>query len=226
MHGLAISEVFNSIQGEGVLQGLPMTFIRLQGCPYRCTWCDSKYTWPFDWSKQTPIKELVEQARDFNNKWVSVTGGEPLAQKLVWSLFKALHVENFWITCETSGALLIDPNSPVRNWVVDMKCPASGMCPENDLRNLTLARSQDQIKFVIQDRADLDWALSLLEQYRHLWPGPRILFSPVQGVLPADMLVSWLLTERDCLTRARINENWQLSLQQHKVIWPYADRGV
>lgn len=228
---LYISEIFSSIQGEGKYTGVPMTFIRLQGCPLECVWCDSKYTWPFALVDARPgamamtVQDILEQCRRYGNRWVCVTGGEPLSQVLVWELFRALYINTYYVECETSGALKIRHESGI-NWVLDLKCPGSGMEDRNLLSNLDQLTGDDQIKFVVADEVDFMWSLDILTRTKtNRNPQAEVLFSPVQDLLAPRDLVTLMQRERLALLRAQV-PNYRLSLQVHKVIWPEIERGV
>ncbi len=237
---VSISEIYSSIQGEGRNVGLPTTFVRLQGCPYRCSWCDSEYTWPFPREHETPIKDILRQVRDLGNEWVCVTGGEPLAQQGVTTLFNSLLDYEFQVECETSGGYPIYPHACKNNghvgrredsrynprveWVLDLKCPDSGMEHINDYHNILHLRLQDQVKFVIASQSDFNFAMekSIDIGIQLGQDIPTILFSPVWGPCDPAELVEWMLGAGTMVRELGI----RLSLQQHKVIWPNVSKGV
>ena len=222
---LSISEIYTSIQGEGRYTGIPTTFVRLQGCPLRCIWCDSRFTWPFQKVHDTSVDDVIAKVEEFNLRYVCVTGGEPLAQNATEGLFKDLIRNHFKVTCETSGAYPIYGKNYNHfiEWVLDMKCPDSTQEHMNDYENLRRLRGQDQLKFVVSSKNDFDWSVDLLLKYRPF--AGDILFSPVWEKCDIKELVQWLT---DSSERIQIKGmvTPRLSLQIHKVIWPIDQRGV
>lgn len=211
---VALIELYASIQGESTHAGRPCTFVRLAGCPLRCAWCDSDYT--FGKGQKVAISEVVRQALDLGVPLVEVTGGEPLAQKTAPRLCKALCDAGLEVLLETSGALPFAHLDPRVTVIADLKCPASGESARNLWPQLAALRAQDELKIVVADRADFDWALAALHD-KLLNCQAKVLWSPVAGRLaPAD-LAAWLLAAR---------APGRLQLQLHKILWPAAVRGV
>ncbi len=211
---LRVTEIFHSIQGESTFAGQPCVFVRLTGCPLRCTWCDTDYA--FFGGGDASVEEIVETVRQYQCRLVEVTGGEPLAQSATCTLLKALCDARFTVLLETSGAVetaLVDDRVRI---ILDVKCPGSGMTDRMCWPNVDRLRSQDEAKFVIQDRADYDWAKAVVGRYR-LMERCTVLFSPVFGVLDPRRLAEWMLTDRLSI---------RLQLQMHKHIWTPDMRGV
>jgi 7-carboxy-7-deazaguanine synthase len=214
MKTLVINEIFHSIQGESTLAGRPCVFVRLTGCDLRCSWCDTEYA--FYEGRKRPIEELVEEIATYDCNLVEVTGGEPLLQPNVHELIARLLERGKTVMIETGGhrdATTLDPR--VRR-ILDVKTPSSGECGETYEPNFETLRQGDEIKFVISDRQDFEWALRWIETHARATEVP-LLFSPVHGKLdPAD-LAQWMLESG---TPAR------LQLQLHKILWPGVLRGV
>ncbi len=216
MAHMRISEIFYSLQGEGLYSGLPMTFIRLQGCPFRCRWCDSEYTWNPKGGDELSLETVLAKVRDYPTKHVCITGGEPLAQPRDFlALTRALHERGYWQEVETSGGYALPMQAPVDSWVLDIKCPGSGMEAINKYTELARLRDQDQVKFVVATRADFDFAREVLAKHE---TKAAVLFSPVFGETNTTEIAEWL--KEAGLPNAR------LSLQLHKVLWPGVTRGV
>lgn len=211
---MRVTEIFHSVQGESTFAGLPCVFVRLTGCPLRCTWCDTEYA--FWGGTDRSIDDIVDTVRSYGCHLVEVTGGEPLAQPDSCTLLRRLCQEGFMVLLETSGAVdttLVDPSVHI---ILDVKCPGSGMTERMHWPNLERLRSQDEVKFVIQDRSDYEWAKSILDRFQLTTRCP-VLFSPVFGVLNPRQLAEWLLADRLPI---------RLQLQLHKHIWAPDTRGV
>lgn len=190
---LRITEVFVSLQGESSLVGWPTVFIRLTGCPLRCQYCDTTYA--FQGGEWRTIDALLEDAARFGLKHVCVTGGEPLAQKPCLELLARLCEAGYVVSLETSGAIDVGGVDPRVIRVVDVKTPGSKEADRNRWENLALLGPHDQVKFVICDRADYDWARGVVE--RHALAGRlTVLFSPSHGQLPARELADWIVADR------------------------------
>lgn len=195
------------MQGETSRAGLPTVFIRLSGCPLRCRWCDTPYS--FQGGETVPLTSLIRQVADFGVPTVCVTGGEPLAQKNCLPLLSALCDAGYSVSLETSGALDVSQVDPRVSRIVDIKPPESGEEARNRWENLAHLKPTDEIKFVLASRADYDWACEVLKAQRlaHVCP---VLFSPVQGELPPSQLAEWVLADRLPV---------RMQVQLHKVLW-------
>ncbi len=210
---MRVTEIFHSIQGESTFAGLPCVFVRLTGCPLRCTWCDTAYAF-FGGTEQS-VEDILGKVRSYGCPLVEVTGGEPLAQAETTTLLHRLSQE-FTVLLETSGAIDAGSVDPAVHIILDVKCPGSGMTDRMHWPNVERLRPRDEVKFVIQDRIDYDWAKGILQQF-HLTDRCPVLFSPVFGTLDPRQLAEWLLEDR---LAAR------LQLQLHKHIWAPDMRGV
>ena len=211
---MRITEIFHSVQGESTFAGLPCVFVRLTGCPLRCTWCDTEYAFfgGMDWS----IDDILDTVRSYGCRLVEVTGGEPLAQPDTATLLRRLCEEGFTVLLETSGAIDTTKVPPSIRIILDVKCPGSGMTERMYWPNVERLRPQDEAKFVIRDRSDYEWAKTILARF-HLTDRCPVLFSPVFGALDPRQLAEWLLTDRLSI---------RLQLQLHKHIWTPDMRGV
>jgi 7-carboxy-7-deazaguanine synthase len=212
---LRINEIFFSIQGESTWAGCPCVFVRLTGCNLRCRWCDTEYA--FYEGRHLAVAEIVERVRGYGCDLVEVTGGEPLLQKGVHHLFRLLLDGGFTVLVETSGERDLSLVEPRVIKIMDLKCPSSGECARNRLTNLQHLSTRDEVKFVIADRSDFEWAGQIVNQYRLSQRVGAVLMSPVFGMLPPVDLASWILKERLPV---------RMQLQMHKFIWPPDTRGV
>ncbi len=209
---LRVSEIFLSLQGEAATAGLPTVFVRLIGCPLRCVWCDTAYA--FQGGTAQSIEQILAAVAEFGVPVVCVTGGEPLAQKQCLPLLTTLCEAGYEVSLETSGALDVAAVDTRVSRVVDVKCPGSGEVAKNRWENLALLGAKDQLKFVVADRADYDWAVmqlrerGLLQQARET--RPEIWFSPVAGQLDPTALADWIVADRISV---------RLQLQLHKLLW-------
>ena len=204
---LRVSEIFHSLQGEARDVGRPTVFIRLTGCPLRCVWCDTEYA--FHGGEWRDIDEIVALAKTFGAKHVCVTGGEPLAQKRCLDLLRALCDACFEVSLETSGAVDVHDVDPRVTKVMDLKAPGSGEVARNLWSNLDAITKHDQIKFVLADRDDYDWARTVMSE-RELPDRCDILFSPVYGKLAPRDLAEWILADRLPV---------RMQIQLHKMLW-------
>lgn len=204
---LRITEIFYSIQGESRPAGLPTVFIRLTGCPLRCGYCDTEYA--FHGGDQMTFEEITRQVKSYDTPLVCVTGGEPLAQRNCGRLLSLLSEQGYDVSLETSGALDIADIDQRVTIVMDIKTPGSGEAERNRWENLEYLKSGDQLKFVLCDRADYDWARQLVAE-RELAQKFSVLFSPTWGRLPERTLAEWILQDR-------LQVRFQLQL--HKYLW-------
>lgn len=204
---LRLTEIFHSLQGEAARSGLATVFIRLTGCPLRCTWCDTTYS--FTGGSAWEIADILAEVARHPTRHVCVTGGEPLAQKECPALLQALCDAGYDVCLETSGALDISTIDPRVARIMDLKAPASGECERNLWSNLRHLKAGDEIKIIIADRADYDWACQQLTQHRLADLCP-VLLSPAQGSQDARQLAEWIL--QDGLPV-------RLQLQLHKLLW-------
>jgi 7-carboxy-7-deazaguanine synthase len=211
---MRITEIFFSIQGESSYAGLACVFVRLTGCPLRCHWCDTAYA--FYGGTEQSLEDILSEVEQYDCRLVEITGGEPLAQAEVHRLITALADRGYTVLIETSGAMDIAPVDRRAILIMDLKCPGSGMEDRNLWSNIALLKAQDEVKFVLRDRADYDWAVTTDARY-NLNDRQRILFSPVFGELEPQLLAEWILTDRLPV---------RFQLQLHKVIWDPAARGV
>ena len=206
MSTLRINEIFYSIQGESSRIGMPTVFVRLTGCPMRCTYCDTAYA--FHDGQQKEIEEIIQEIKKFETNYVTVTGGEPLAQKNCIDLMNQLCELGYKVSLETGGALDIkDVHSKVKI-ILDVKTPKSNEDKNNFWPNLSNIRTNDEIKFVIQDYEDFSWSMDIIEKYQ--LNQNQILFSPVYNVLANEQLAEWILKHQ---------LNVRLQLQLHKILW-------
>jgi len=204
---LKIFEIFYSLQGESSRVGLPTIFIRLSGCPMRCHYCDTAYA--FQGGVMMDIDEIMETIKKYNTQYVTVTGGEPLAQKEVLSLLKVLADQNYEVSLETGGGISIKEVDPRIKIILDIKTPESGEEKKNHWENLNLIHAKDEIKFVLCSREDYDWAKKILDQYK-LTEKCHVLFSPVYQKLNATDLGNWILQDQLPV---------RLQIQLHKLLW-------
>jgi 7-carboxy-7-deazaguanine synthase len=211
---LNVSEIFRSIQGESSFSGLPCVFIRLAGCNLHCRYCDTHYAQ--EGGNVLSLDEIIRQVTDFGVDLVEITGGEPLFQQETPDLVKALLKRGHKILVETNGSLDISvlPERAVR--IMDIKCPSSGENHRVMWENVWKLSTDDEVKFVIADRLDYEWAVGIItEQLSHR--NTKILFSTVYGELPPRNLVKWMLED---------NIKARFQLQLHKYIWPHDTHGV
>lgn len=213
---MRVTEIFYSIQGESSYAGLPCAFVRLTFCNLRCVWCDSEYT--FAGGEELSVDAVLERVRAYACPLVEVTGGEPLVQKReCCELVRRLCDEGYTVLVETGGGLDASPLDARAVKILDVKCPGSGEAGRNHWPNLERLGPRDEVKFVVKDRADFDYALGVIDRYRLGERAPEVLISPVWGAVAWADLAAWVLASG---VRAR------LQLQMHKLIWGAEARGV
>lgn len=205
---LRISEIFHSLQGEARSVGRPTVFVRLTGCPLRCVWCDTPYS--FSGGNVMTLQSILEEVRGYGARYVCVTGGEPLAQPECIELLQTLCDEGYQVSLETSGALDIGKTDQRVSRVMDLKAPDSGEAARNRYENIAELTAHDQVKFVIASRRDYDWARFKCDEYRLAEKVGDVLFSPVHGQLQPRELAEWILADK---------LNVRLQLQLHKYLW-------
>ena len=212
---LTVNEIFHSIQGESTHTGRRCVFVRLTACDLRCSWCDTPYA--FTEGHKMSLDDVVARVKAFECPVVEITGGEPLLQKDVYPLMQRLLDERFTVLVETGGHISIEqvPAGVVR--VMDVKCPGSGESGRNDWSNMQRLDPHDEVKFVITDRADYDYAKDVVQQHALIGRVAAVLFSPVHGVMNPKQLAEWILADR---------LDVRLQLQAHKYIWDPQTRGV
>ncbi|MEM1243454.1 MAG: 7-carboxy-7-deazaguanine synthase QueE [Pseudomonadota bacterium] len=205
---LRITEIFYSIQGEANTVGWPTVFVRLTGCPLRCSYCDTEYA--FHGGKKIPLTEILKIVANYNPKYITVTGGEPLAQPACHQLLTQLCDQGYQVSLETSGAIDISNVDKRVAVVMDLKTPTSNEIGKNNYTNLNFLKNSDQIKFVIGNRDDYDWVKHCLDEYELLKKCQTILFSPNHEKLAPQILADWILADKLPV---------RLQLQMHKYIW-------
>ena len=212
---LTVNEIFHSIQGESTHTGRPCVFVRLTACDLRCSWCDTPYA--FTEGRKMSLDDVVAEVDGFHCPLVEITGGEPLLQRDVYPLMARLLDDGRTVMIETGGHVSIqDVPAPVIK-IVDVKCPGSGEAHRNHWPNLDLLAPHDEVKFVIKDRADYEYAREVVARHRLAGRVAAVLFSPVHGVMDAKALAEWILEDR---------LDVRLQLQAHKFIWGADVRGV
>jgi 7-carboxy-7-deazaguanine synthase len=211
---LTINEIFVSIQGESTWAGLPCVFLRTTGCPLRCVWCDTEYA--FHEGSRWQLDDLVQEACRHRVDLVEITGGEPLAQPGVPALAQALLDRGKTVLVETSGAFDISVLPAGVHRIMDLKCPGSGESKRNDWDNLERLRAGDEVKFVIADRTDYDWAREIIARHDLAARFP-VLLSPVHEGVEPPQLAAWILEDRLPV---------RMQLQLHKLLWPGVERGI
>ena len=207
MTSLRIFEIFHSLQGESSRVGLPTVFVRLTGCPLRCGYCDTEYA--FHGGSSQTLEEILREVAKYQAHYVCVTGGEPLAQKGCHDLLKALCDAGYDVSLETSGAMDISSVDPRVSVIMDIKTPGSGEESKNLWANISYLKAKDEVKFVLADRADYDWAKQILDKYALTEKSP-VLFSPVYKTLPPADLARWVLEDHLPV---------RMQLQLHKILW-------
>ena len=217
---LRITEIFHSVQGESTWAGLPCTFVRLTGCPLRCTWCDTAYA--FHGGERMTLDAIVERVRELGTSLVEVTGGEPLAHPNAFPLVARLLDDGYTVLVETSGAFDVEPLDRRAHVIMDLKCPGSGETKRNLYQNLDHLGARDEVKFVIKDRADWEWTEAAIREHvldRRVREGTlnALLVSPVWGDVDLEALAGWVLA-------SGLPVRYQVQL--HKLIWGAERTGV
>jgi 7-carboxy-7-deazaguanine synthase len=213
---LRVTEIFRSVQGESTHAGRPCAFVRLTGCPMRCVWCDSEYT--FTGGERVTLDDVLAQVRAFGCKLVEVTGGEPLAQAKAFELITRLCDEGYEVLIETGGYVSTEKVDERAKIILDVKCPASGEAERNHWQNLERLRAdKDEVKFVVANRADWDFAREVIARYDLERRAHAILISPVWGEVDLQSLADWISSS---------GLDVRMQLQMHKQIWGAEARGV
>lgn len=205
---LRITEIFYSLQGESSFTGLPTVFVRLTGCPLRCVYCDTAYA--FEGGERRSFDAILDEVDQYSTPYVTVTGGEPLAQPEALNLMTALLDHGKTVSLETSGAMSVEAVDPRVIKILDLKTPSSGEMHRNLESNIEFLDAKDEIKFVVGDRADFDWAVSKMIQFNLEKRVSNCLFSPIHGQLQPAQLAEWILQDK---VAAR------LQIQLHKLLW-------
>jgi 7-carboxy-7-deazaguanine synthase len=215
-----VTEIFHSIQGESSWAGLPCTFVRLTGCPLRCVWCDTEYS--FHGGERMSLERIIESVEETGCPLVEITGGEPLVHKAAFELTERLLDRGFTVLVETSGAVDVSALDSRAHKIMDLKCPGSGESDRNLWSNLQHLTARDEVKFVVADREDYEWARSVMHE--HALPERvdrgelgAILMSPVWEVVDLAELAAWILEDRLPV---------RLQTQLHKHIWGADVKGV
>ena len=217
---LRVTEIFHSIQGESTWAGLPCTFVRLTGCPLRCVWCDTEYS--FHGGEKLLLEEIIQRVEDIGTRLVEITGGEPLIHANAFLLARQLLDRGFTVLVETSGAVDVAPLDPRVHKIMDLKCPGSGEESRNLWSNLHHLTGLDEVKFVVKDRLDYEWTQEVIRARgldERLRNGTlrALLLSPVWGETDLQALAGWILEDGLPV---------RLQLQLHKFIWDPEARGV
>ncbi len=217
---LRITEIFHSIQGESTWAGVPCTFVRITGCPLRCTWCDTAYA--FEGGTRMTFTEILEEVARHPARVVEITGGEPLAHPGAFPLAELLLDAGYTVLVETSGAFDVAPLDPRVHRIMDLKCPGSGESGRNLWANLDYLSERDEVKFVVKDRTDYEWARDAIRERgldRRVIDGSlrALLMSPVWGEVDLEDLAAWILTDGLPV---------RFQIQVHKLIWGAEATGV
>lgn len=212
---LRVSEIFYSIQGESTDTGRPCAFVRLSGCNLRCAYCDTTYAW--EDGAETEVGQILGQVADWGCRLVEITGGEPLLQPETPELIRRLLTGGYRVLVETNGSIDISGVDRRCTRIVDIKCPSSNEADRMDFGNLSRLAGPDQVKFVMADRADYEYAKRVIASRPLAIPGSQVLVSPVADRLAPQELAGWILADR---------LDVRLQLQMHKILWPETERGV
>jgi len=212
---MKICEIFYSIQGESTFLGLPCIFIRTSGCNLKCLYCDTRFA--YEEGYEIKAQEILEKIKNYNCNLIEITGGEPLLQEEVYGFIEKALKMKYLILFETNGSLPVNrlPEEVIK--ILDIKCPGSGQSEMMDFNNLSHLNRNDQVKFVIMDENDYNWAKKIIEENNLTSITENILFSPVYGILDPKKLAEWILKD---------NLNVRLQVQMHKIIWGHNAKGV
>ncbi len=212
---MQVNEIFYSIQGESLFAGIPFVFVRLTGCNLRCSYCDTRYA--YNQGTEMKMSTILERVVAYACGNVEITGGEPLLQKGTPRLITMLIENGYQVLLETNGSYDISAVDKRCVKIVDIKCPTSSESDKNDLNNIDRLTPMDQVKFVVREWKDYEFAREIIQSKCHKLPGSQILLSPVTEQLNPAMLAEWILKDR---------LNVRLHLQIHKILWPGIKRGV
>ena len=210
---LKVNEIFYSIQGESSYLGIPFVFVRLTGCNLKCSYCDTKYA--YEEGEEFELEQVIEEIKKYKCRYVEITGGEPLLQDETPFLVDSLIDKDFTVLVETNGTKDINVLSDKAVIIMDIKCPSSGEMDKMDWGNIKKLDEKDEVKFVISDRADYDWAKEIINE-RALTYKAKILLSPVKAKMDPALLAGWILED---------NLKVRFQIQLHKVLWPDVRRG-
>lgn len=211
---LKINEIFYSIQGESTYVGVPCIFIRLSGCNLRCTFCDTTYA--YDEGKMMSVDEVMDKVESYHTRLVEITGGEPLLQDKIYILIHELIERDYTVLLETNGSITLSKVNGKVIKIMDLKCPSSGMSHKMDFSNIHYINKKDQVKFVIGDRGDYNWAKEIINRY-NLLEITQVLMSPVHQTLEPNILARWILDDRLPV---------RFQIQLHKYIWEPNKPGI
>lgn len=211
---LKINEIFYSIQGESTYVGVPCIFIRLSGCNLRCTFCDTTYA--YDEGKMMSVDEVMDKVESYHTRLVEITGGEPLLQDKIYILIHELIEREYTVLLETNGSITLSKVNGKVIKIMDLKCPSSGMSHKMDFSNIHYINKKDQVKFVIGDRGDYNWAKEIINRY-NLLEITQVLMSPVHQTLEPNILARWILDDRLPV---------RFQIQLHKYIWEPNKPGI
>jgi len=210
---LKINEIFYSIQGESSFAGLPFVFVRLTGCNLRCTYCDTKYA--YEKGREISVEQILREVKKYKCPYVEITGGEPFLQEDTPFLIDFLIDKGFYVLVETNGTKDISIISDRATIIMDIKCPSSGEVNKIDWENLDRLDPKDEVKFVIAEKSDYDWAKKVIAE-KNLKGKVKLLMSPVKEKMDPALLADWILED---------NLDVRLQLQIHKILWPEEQRG-
>jgi len=210
---LKVNEIFYSIQGESSFSGIPFVFVRLTGCNLRCSYCDTKYA--YEDGKEFTVEQIIKEIKKFKCRYVEITGGEPLLQDETPFLVDSLIDKGFTVLVETNGTKDISVISNKAIIIMDVKCPSSGESDKTDWENIKRLDKKDEVKFVIAEKSDYDWAKEIIAE-RNLTGKIEVLLSPVREKLDPALLAEWVLKD---------NLKVRFQLQLHKTLWPDVERG-